>query len=270
MARYKSTAAQRKQRAQQRARAAKAMRERTKKTGTKARLQRGTKPGTKTATTKSKRVASTVSKTRNARRGTGVKTRPVSGPPRGAQGPRQAPVQGPNRRVSGIIGSRQTTKSNRPPGGTPSPYNRRRTVRRGVGSYRGSRPAAGREAPSRAIRGGTRAAGVAARLARGGRAITPAGVAYETLRARPVADATMSGPGARAAAARQAKLESSVGKYNTRDKDGTIRSRLKVGPKKVGPKKVGTVAQAFDKAYAAAKKSGKKTFMFKGKKYTTK
>jgi hypothetical protein len=33
---------------------------------------------------------------------------------------------------------------------------------------------------------------------------------------------------------------------------------------------VGTIAQAFDKAYAAAKKAGKKTFMFKGKKYTTK
>jgi hypothetical protein len=71
------------------------------------------------------------------------------------------------------------------------------------------------------------------------------------------------------------KAKQSVGKYNTRDADGTVRSRMKVGPKKVGPKKVGpgkvgTVAQAFDKAFAAAKKSGKKTFTFKGKTYTTK
>jgi len=66
----------------------------------------------------------------------------------------------------------------------------------------------------------------------------------------------------------------SAGKYNTRDADGTVRSRAKVGPKKVGPKKVGTkkvgtIAQSFDRSYAAAKKAGKKTFMFRGKKYTT-
>ena len=61
----------------------------------------------------------------------------------------------------------------------------------------------------------------------------------------------------------------SAGNYNTRDADGTVRSRKKVGPKKVGPKKVGTIAQSFDKSYAAAKKAGKKTFTFRGKKYTT-
>tara|TARA_R110001592_G_scaffold88799_1_gene261395 strand:- start:116 stop:1018 length:903 start_codon:yes stop_codon:yes gene_type:complete len=61
----------------------------------------------------------------------------------------------------------------------------------------------------------------------------------------------------------------SAGKYNTKDADGTVRSRKKVGPAKVGTKKVGTIAQAFDKSYAAAKKAGKKTFMFRGKKYTT-
>ena len=62
----------------------------------------------------------------------------------------------------------------------------------------------------------------------------------------------------------------STDKYNTKDADGTVRSRAKVGPKKVGPKKVGTVAQAFDKAYASAKKDKKKEFTFKGKKYSTK
>jgi hypothetical protein len=66
------------------------------------------------------------------------------------------------------------------------------------------------------------------------------------------------------------KAASSVGKYNTKDKDGTVRSRAKVGPKKVGPKKVGTRAQSFDKAFAAARKAGKKEFTWKGKQYNTK
>lgn len=71
------------------------------------------------------------------------------------------------------------------------------------------------------------------------------------------------------------KAKKSIGKYNTRDADGTVRSRAKVGPKKVGPKKVGpkkvgTIAESFDKAFAAARKAGKKEFTFKGKRYTTK
>ena len=71
------------------------------------------------------------------------------------------------------------------------------------------------------------------------------------------------------------KGNKNAGKYNTRDADGTVRSRLRVGPKivgpkTVGPKTVGSAEQAFDKAYAAAKKAGKKTFTFDGKKYTTK
>lgn len=66
------------------------------------------------------------------------------------------------------------------------------------------------------------------------------------------------------------KPESSINKYNTQDLDGKIRNRLKVGPKIVGPKKVGTVAQAFDNAFADAKKAGKPEFEFQGKKYTTK
>ena len=43
-----------------------------------------------------------------------------------------------------------------------------------------------------------------------------------------------------------------------------------VGPKKVGTGKVGTIAQSFDKSFAAARKAGKSGFTFKGKKYTTK
>jgi hypothetical protein len=44
-----------------------------------------------------------------------------------------------------------------------------------------------------------------------------------------------------------------------------------LGPKKVGSGggKLGTIAQAFDKSFASARKAGKATFMFRGKKYTT-
>ena len=76
-------------------------------------------------------------------------------------------------------------------------------------------------------------------------------------------------------AAKKREASKSIGKYNTRDKDGTVRNRLKVGAKKVGgkivgPKKVGTMAQSFDKAFAEAKKAGKKTFQWNGKTYNTK
>jgi hypothetical protein len=48
-----------------------------------------------------------------------------------------------------------------------------------------------------------------------------------------------------------------------------------LGPKKVGSGggggggKLGAIAQAFDKSFASARKAGKATFMFRGKKYTT-
>ena len=75
--------------------------------------------------------------------------------------------------------------------------------------------------------------------------------------------------------AKKKEAAKSIGKYNTKDKDGTVRNRKKVGPKKVGPKKVGpkkvgTEAQSFDKAFAAARSKGYKTFTWKGKRYTTK
>lgn len=65
----------------------------------------------------------------------------------------------------------------------------------------------------------------------------------------------------------------SIGKYNTKDADGTVRDRLKVGPKIVGPKqpaKLGTTAKAFDKEFAAQRAAGAKEFEFKGKRYSTK
>jgi hypothetical protein len=73
--------------------------------------------------------------------------------------------------------------------------------------------------------------------------------------------------------------------YNTRggtisEMDPKLAQRIaamknKVGPKMVGPKKVGTgkvgtIAQAFDRSFAAARKAGKSEFTFQGKRYNTK
>lgn len=165
-------------------------------------------------------------------------------PPRGAQGPRTPPVQGPSRKVSGIIGTRQgstSTPKKTPP--TSKPKNTIKPTAKG-GAKGGNRSSSLKT---------TLAAGMVTALATG------------SLR-NPVSKAK-----AKESKENRSKIEKkSVGKYNTQDADGTVRSRLKVGPKKVGPKKVGTVAQAFDKAYASAKKDKKKTFTFKGKSYSTK
>ena len=55
-------------------------------------------------------------------RGRGVSTRPATGN-RGAQGPRTAPQQGPNRAVRGVIGERPKTTT-RTPAPTRGPYGR--------------------------------------------------------------------------------------------------------------------------------------------------
>ena len=63
---------------------------------------------------------------------------------------------------------------------------------------------------------------------------------------------------------RQGKAKQSIGKYNTKDSDGTVRNRLKVGPKKVG-----SAEQSFDRAFAAARKANLSTFEWQGNIYTT-
>ena len=75
--------------------------------------------------------------------------------------------------------------------------------------------------------------------------------------------------------AKKKEAAKNIGNYNTRDNDGTVRSRKKVGPlkvgaKRVGAKKVGTEAENFDRAFAKAKAAGKKSFIWKNKKYSTK
>jgi len=168
-------------------------------------------------------------------RGRGV-TRTASGAPRGAQGPRTAPQQGPNRKVSGIIGTRQ--------GSTKTPTNPPPTPGTKLGKIKPGQMASNVvNAAARRIVGDGSAA-----------AFQMAQIAAEALRQQKASQNKT-----------KAKPASSVGKYNTKDKDGTVRSRAKVGPKKVG-----TVAESFDKSFAAARKAGKKTFTFKGKKYTTK
>ena len=177
-----------------------------------------------------------------------VTKNPASSSPRGAQGPRSAPVQGPRQKVSGLIGQRPKAKSTNSPPRAPG----RNSIRRTSGLSTPKQVARSKGRSGGGVKG-TLAAGLVTAAATG------------ALR-NPISKAK-----GKAAAARGNK---NAGNYNTRDADGTIRSRKRVGPKKVGPakvgpKKVGTIAEAFDKAYASAKKAKQKTFMFKGKKYTT-
>jgi len=88
----------------------------------------------------------------------------------------------------------------------------------------------------------------AARLARG---VTPVGVAYETLKARPTAAGTLP-----------------PGKFaNARDLAFAKAKGIKGSPM-MGAKK--SMAAKFDADFAAARKAGKATFTHMGKKYTTK
>lgn len=164
-------------------------------------------------------------------------------PPRGAQGPRTPPVQGPSRRVSGIIGTRKGSTAT-PKKSPPTPG-----TKLGKPTVKGSKGGKGGGSGLRT----TLAAGMVTALATGSLR-NPVSKAKEKERKENLLKIA----------------KRSVGNYNTKDKDETVRNRAKVGPAKVGPGKVGTIAQAFDKAYASAKKSGKKTFTFKGKKYSTK
>jgi len=81
--------------------------------------------------------------------------------------------------------------------------------------------------------------------------------------------------GTGASAAKGAKPAASTSRFaGARDKAMAKAKAIKgspvLGPKKVGTGKVGTIAQAFDKSFASARKASKSGFTFKGKKYTTK
>ena len=114
-----------------------------------------------------------------------------------------------------------------------------------------NRAAKGYGKPGKVEAGIRRAAGMGMTAARIARGVTPAGVAYETLKARPTAAGTLP-----------------PGKFaNARDLAFAKAKGIKGSPVLGGKK---SVAASFDSAFAAARKAGKSGFTFKGKKYTTK
>jgi hypothetical protein len=67
------------------------------------------------------------------------------------------------------------------------------------------------------------------------------------------------------------KKEQKYDVYNTKDPNGRIRSRLRVGPKIVGPKIVGPriVGDTFNDAFREARRKGLKTFRYGSGDYNT-
>lgn len=204
------------------------------------------------ATPKRKTSAKTPPKT------TKVKTKPASKTPRGAQGPRTAPQQGPSQRVNtrGLVGSRPKPKTTPKPPPTQKYKPRASNI---ADQIRQAKDMKTRTAARRVLKAGGTVAQIKRVLAASNPYTLAATIIGSDIMNRGVADATLKGKPVAAKPGRNA------GNYNTRDADGTIRSR-----KRVGPKKVGTAEKAFDKAYAAAKNAGKKTFTFDGKSYSTK
>jgi hypothetical protein len=86
----------------------------------------------------------------------------------------------------------------------------------------------------------------AAQIAKVAKGVTPATVAYETLKARPTADGTLTAAMKR-------------GDYKPRQ-GPAVPQRLTQGGMDKG---------SFDKAFKASRTAGKKTFTWRGKKYTT-
>ena len=114
-----------------------------------------------------------------------------------------------------------------------------------------NRKAKGYGMPGKVESGLRRAAMTAARVGRG---LTPAGVAYETLKARPTAAGTLAGKG--------------MGRFANARNMAFAKAKGIKGSPVLGAKK--SVAASFDSAFAAARKAGKSGFTFKGKKYNTK
>lgn len=118
-----------------------------------------------------------------------------------------------------------------------------------------NRTAKGYGQPSKVEAGLRQAAGMGMTAARVARGVTPAAVAYETLKPRPTAAGTLSAQG-------------TVSKFaNARDKAMAKAKGIKGSPVLGGKK---SVAASFDSAFAAARKAGKTSFTHMGKKYTTK
>ena len=170
-------------------------------------------------------------------RGRGV-TRTRTGAPRGAQGPRTAPQQGPNR---------------------PSPRNLT------IGGNTGR--AGGKEnQPTRRISGPpTPGRGRVGRVGQQMRASQMAKNAVSAAARRIVGDGS-------AAAFQMAQMAAETLRQQ-RARKGTGKPMANMGKDyKAKERALGrkAIAQSFDRAFAAARKAGKKTFTFRGKKYNTK
>lgn len=207
-----------------------------------------------------------------------VKTNPASSTSRGPLGPRQAPPQGPYQKPPSAMKSATPKPKPQAPPKSATPKVSR------VGQQIRQAKAVKAANPGRKVRATRQAARTAAarRIPAKGAAVAgglyTAGQMLRSIGKPGAAKMSRLGIGGNAPVSKPNKPKrksSNVGNYNTRDADGTIRNRKRVGPKIVGPKKVGakkvgTAEQAFDKAYAQAKKAGKKSFTFDGKKYSTK
>lgn len=180
----------------------------------------------KTPVTSSKRRPQRIKGAQTARR-TGSKDkmtvsgqRNIKGGPRGAQGPANPPVQGPSRRVSGLIGSRNTPATKTTSGPPKVSAKTARTVAK-VGTLVNPRS----DVPAK----------VAAAASLVAEAISS--------RKKP---SSKKGTG---------KPMASRGK-NYKEKEKELSRKA--------------AASNFDQAFAKARKAGKKTFTWRGKRYNTK
>ena len=163
-------------------------------------------------------------------RGRGV-TRTATGAPRGAQGPRTAPQQGPSRAVKGLIGSRNTpaTKTTSGPPKSKAPkapgkFTDKPQVKANVKALQSSLPA-------KVLTSGNKVA----------MALTLAEAAKQLLDKK-----SKKGTG---------KPMASRGKdYKAKEKELSRKA----------------AASNFDQAFAKARKAGKKEFTWRGKRYNTK
>lgn len=162
-------------------------------------------------------------------RGRGV-TRTATGAPRGAQGPRTAPVQGPSRRVPTTMGGD--------------------TGRRG-GANQPARSGPPRPAGPKASRVGSQLR-TAAKV---GTIVNP----RSDIPAKAVAAASLLADLMKQR--QQGKTKPAKRGMSSMGKDYKAKERT------LGRK---AIAESFDRAFAAARKAGKKTFTFRGKKYNTK
>jgi len=189
------------------------------------------------ASTNSSRVTSSGQKSgtgaKRVTSGRGVTKSPGNVTGRGAQGPRNPPVQGPSRKTPTAMGGPQGRKPRAQP---PRPQAR------------------GDRFPSSTAR----KIKTASRVARGASLLSKLGSVGKGLVGLAATEAAFP---ARAA---DGTLKGKISRPNTQ--------KLKAKPKpKAKPKKtLSAGAKSFDRAFAAARRSGKKEFTWRGKRYNTK